>query len=98
MRLVVGTDVAGRADVLHVAADAGEVLLQDREHAAGRVAVVVERVVGEIVTDQRGYDRSLRQFAAHRERSFAVLIAVDVVHGRPVEDRIRLPYDRRCRE
>ena len=71
-RLVVAADIAGGADEVHVAADAGEVLLEIGEQAAGRVPVVVERVVGERVADQRGQDRALRQFAPDRQRGFAV--------------------------
>ena len=42
-----------------IAADAGKILLDLGEHAAGRVLVVVERIVGERVADQRNDHRAV---------------------------------------
>src|SRR5205814_9582315 len=69
---VVGTNITGRAKELHVAADAGEILLEDGERAAGRVAVVVKRIVAEVIPNQRGKDGAVCQFLAHGQGSLAV--------------------------
>src|SRR6185312_10252277 len=64
-----------RLDVLHVAADTGEVLLPVDQQAVGRVLVVVQRVVVQRVTDRRGQRLAALQFPADRQRGFAVAVA-----------------------
>src|SRR4051812_5504778 len=74
--VVVTTNVTGGADEVHVAADAGEVLTQLGEQAAGRVPVVVERVVDEAVADHRDNRRTGIDDLLGRSRGFAVDVAV----------------------
>ena len=76
IEFVVPAHVAGGADEVHVAADAGEILAQLGEHAARRVLVVVERVVDEAVADERDDRGSGVDDLLHRGRGFAVEIAV----------------------
>ena len=68
--------VGGRLDVVHLAAETGEILVERGERAHGGVLVVVEGIVAERVTDRRGEDRTLCQFAFDRERRFTVGVAV----------------------
>ncbi len=68
---VVIPDVRGFADEIDVAADAGKILVPFREEAGGRVLIVIERIVGELVADQRGDRRAVGQGDANRQRGFA---------------------------
>jgi hypothetical protein len=45
--LIVGAEVGHCAHIGHVAAETGEILAEAEQHAAGRMLVVVERVVGQ---------------------------------------------------
>jgi hypothetical protein len=68
-------------DVLHVAADAGEVLLPVDQQTVGRVLVVVQRVVIQRIADRRGQRLAALQFLADRQRSFAVEVAPQALTG-----------------
>src|SRR5262249_53565016 len=74
--LVVDTGVDGRLEVMHVAPDTGEVLLEFDQHTLSRRLEVVERVVGQRVAHRRRDHRTGRKLFTHRKRGFAVLIAV----------------------
>src|SRR5262245_22887614 len=74
--LVVVANVAGRAQEVDVAANAGEVLAQLGEQAAGRRLVAVQRVEYEIVADERGPYLALQHRRLDRQRGFAVDEAV----------------------
>src|SRR6185312_13127379 len=75
---VVIAQVGGGAEEVHVAAEASEVLVEFGVEAAGRVLVVVERVVGNRVADQGGQRRTAGQFDTNWQRRFAVLEAIVV--------------------
>ena len=68
---VVAAQIDRRAQIGDVAADAGEILTETDEQATGRIFVVVERVVGQAVTDHRREIGAQRQFLAHRQRGLA---------------------------
>src|SRR6185312_9796463 len=72
---VVVADFTLRAEEVHIAADAREVLLQLGIEAVGRVLDVVERVIGQRVADHRHRDRTVGELHAHRQRGFAVAVA-----------------------
>src|SRR5262249_889473 len=61
---VVGSRFNGRAEELHVAADAREILPQFGVETAGRQFVVVQRIVGGRGADHRNGHGALRQFLA----------------------------------
>src|SRR5215212_3652344 len=67
-----------RLDVLHVAADTGEVLLPVDQQAVGRVLVVVQRVVVQRVADRRGQRLAALQFLSDRQRGFAIKVAAEL--------------------
>src|SRR6266704_3187088 len=51
-------------------------LPQKREDTAGRITIVVERVVAQVVADHRGEHRTLRELAPNRQRGLAIGEAV----------------------
>ena len=63
-------------DEADIATGAGDILFEIDDNATGGAAVVVERVVRDVITNQRRQDRALSQFAADGERSFAIRITV----------------------
>src|SRR4029077_15461139 len=71
-----GVNVAGAADELHVATHAREILTELGQNSAGRILVVVERIVRERVTDQRGQNRPARELALDRQRRLPANVAV----------------------
>src|SRR5260370_40556063 len=74
--LAIMIEGTGRAKKPHVAAHAGKILPELRQQPRRRVLVVVERVVGKRVTDERSENRAVRHGAFHRKRGLAVRIAV----------------------
>ena len=59
--LVVAAEVDRRTQIVHVAAEAGEILAEAQQQTAGRALVVVERVVGQAVADERGQTAAVEQ-------------------------------------
>src|SRR5262245_12200236 len=76
--LVVALYIGRCPQIGDVAADAGEVLPQDSEDTAGRIAIVVQRVVAQVVADHRGEHGALSKLAPHRQRGLAIREAVGV--------------------
>ncbi len=48
----IGLNVTGRLEVAHVAAHAGEILVEGGEDTGGWILVVVERVVGQRIANR----------------------------------------------
>ena len=84
-QLVIVARIAGRAEVMGIAAEAGEVRLDLGIDAGARVLDVVERVVAEGQAGERGQRLALRFL--DRERGFAVAFAEGPV-GQAVELRV----------
>src|SRR5262249_6689201 len=78
-KLVVVARLNRGAEELYVAAEACKILPQFEVETAGRQFVIVQRIVGGRVTDQRNVHRALRQFFADRQRSLPVRIAVAAI-------------------
>src|ERR1700682_1045958 len=78
-----------RLQIAHVAAQAGEILLEINVQAVGRVLVVVQRIVIQRIADRRRQGLASLKFLAHRQRRFAVGEAAQTSAGRVNGTRVR---------
>jgi hypothetical protein len=74
--LIEGTAINGRAQEVDVAADASEILFEDRKEPARGIAIIVECIVAQVVTDERGQYCAPGEFPAHGERCLTIDEAV----------------------
>jgi hypothetical protein len=66
--LVVAAEIHDGAQIFGVAAEAGDILAKAQKQTAGRALVVVECVVGQAVTGERGQITAEGKFLADRKR------------------------------
>src|SRR6516164_2803578 len=74
--LAIVVEVGRRAHEPDVAAEAGKILPELGQQSRSRILVVVERIVRERITHQRGGNRPIQNGAFHGERRLAVHVAV----------------------